>query len=92
MRRPVATLAVLIAASGARGQDGGPTDGGGGDVVTTGDGGGSKDGAPDAPRAPQLEQNFPPYGLTWTPSGDLGRPGGLTWTYTGIQRGSLLHI
>ena len=91
MRRLAVTVAALFAASCARGGDVVPTDGGGGDVVTTGDGG-SKDGAPDAPKTPQLEQNFPPYGLTWTPSGDLGRAGGLTWTYTGIQRGSLLHI
>ena len=35
---------------------------------------------------------FPPFGLTWTPSGELGRAGGLTWTYTGIQRGDLFHI
>ncbi|MGH7330893.1 MAG: hypothetical protein ACREJX_21290, partial [Polyangiaceae bacterium] len=28
----------------------------------------------------------------WTPTGDLGRAGGLTWTYTGINRGELFHI
>ncbi len=44
------------------------------------------------PDAAKLEANFPPYGLTWTPTGDLGRAGGLTWTYTGIQRGTLSHI
>lgn len=37
-------------------------------------------------------QPFPPFGLTWTPTGDLGRPGGLTWTYVGIQRKDLFHI
>jgi len=51
-----------------------------------------KDTGPDVPRTPHLESKFPPYGLTWTPTGDLGRAGGLTWTYTGIQRGSLMHI
>ncbi|MDX2091983.1 MAG: hypothetical protein SFX73_29235 [Kofleriaceae bacterium] len=35
---------------------------------------------------------FPPFGLQWTPSGDLGRAGGLTWTYTGIQREDLFRI
>lgn len=35
---------------------------------------------------------FPPFGLTWTPTGDLGRAGGLTWTYVGIQRKDLFHI
>ncbi|HEY4242344.1 MAG TPA: hypothetical protein VGM88_21145 [Kofleriaceae bacterium] len=37
-------------------------------------------------------QDFPPFGLTWTPTGDLGRAGGLTWTYVGIQRSDLFHI
>ncbi|HET9988275.1 MAG TPA: hypothetical protein VFQ65_07140 [Kofleriaceae bacterium] len=37
-------------------------------------------------------QPFPPFGLTWTPTGDLGRAGGLTWTYVGIERGDLFHI
>jgi hypothetical protein len=41
---------------------------------------------------PKLEKNFPPYGLSWTPTGDMGRAGGLTWAYTGIDRGSLVHI
>ena len=35
---------------------------------------------------------FPPYNLMWTSGGDIGRPGGLTWTYEGIQRGDLFHI
>jgi len=35
---------------------------------------------------------FPPFGLTWTPAGDLGRAGGMTWTYVGIQRSDLFHI
>src|SRR4051794_34312443 len=35
---------------------------------------------------------FPPFGLTWTPTGDLGRAGGLTWTYVGIDRKDLFHI
>ena len=37
-------------------------------------------------------QPFPAFGLTWTPTGDLGRAGGLTWTYVGIQRKDLFHI
>jgi hypothetical protein len=37
-------------------------------------------------------QPFPPFGLTWTPTGDLGRAGGLTWTYVGIDRKDLFHI
>jgi hypothetical protein len=41
---------------------------------------------------PTLEPDFPPFGLTWTPTGDLGRAGGLTWTYTGIDRADLFHI
>ncbi|HEY5950258.1 MAG TPA: hypothetical protein VIV40_32415, partial [Kofleriaceae bacterium] len=35
---------------------------------------------------------FPPFNLTWTPTGDLGRAGGLTWTYVGIERKDLFHI
>ena len=50
------------------------------------------DGCADAQLTPKLEANFPPYGLTWTPTGDLGRAGGLVWTYTGINRGQLFHI
>lgn len=41
---------------------------------------------------PWTLQPFPPFGLTWTPSGDLGRAGGLTWSYAGIQRGDLFRI
>ncbi len=41
---------------------------------------------------PTLEPSFPPYDLAWTTAGDLGRPGGLTWTYNGIQRGDLFDI
>jgi len=37
-------------------------------------------------------QPFPPFGLTWTPTGDMGRAGGLTWTYVGIERKDLFHI
>jgi len=37
-------------------------------------------------------QPFPPFGLTWTPTGDLGKAGGLTWSYVGIQRADLFHI
>ncbi len=52
----------------------------------------NKDGCADSQLKPKLEPNFPPYGLTWTPTGSLGRAGGLTWTYTGIDRGDLFHI
>ncbi len=41
---------------------------------------------------PTLAEMWPPYGLTWTSSGDLGRSGGLTWTYTGIDHADLFHI
>jgi hypothetical protein len=49
-------------------------------------------GCADSQLTPKLEPVFPSYGLTWTPTGDLGRVGGLTWTYTGINRGDLFHI
>ena len=49
-------------------------------------------GCSDAQVTPKLNPNWPPYGMTWTPTGDLGRTGGLVWTYTGIQRGDLFHI
>src|SRR5512140_1540139 len=35
---------------------------------------------------------FPPFNLLWTSGGNLGRVGGLTWTYTNIQRKDLFHI
>jgi len=49
-------------------------------------------GCSDSQVNPTLEDTFPPYGLTWTPTGNLGRAGGLTWAYTGITRGDLFHI
>jgi hypothetical protein len=49
-------------------------------------------GCGDSQVAPMLEPEFPPFGLTWTPTGDLGRAGGLIWTYTGIDRADLFHI
>jgi hypothetical protein len=49
-------------------------------------------GCADSQLTPKLDPAWPPYNLTWTPTGDLGRAGGLTWTYTGIQRGDLFHI
>ncbi|MEO6575668.1 MAG: hypothetical protein ABIP89_17590 [Polyangiaceae bacterium] len=52
----------------------------------------NSDGCADTQLTPQVEPMFPSYGLTWTPTGDLGKAGGLTWTYTGIQRGTLFHI
>lgn len=50
------------------------------------------DGCADSQLKPTLNPTFPPYALTWTPTGDLGRAGGLTWAYDGIQRGDLFHI
>jgi hypothetical protein len=49
-------------------------------------------GCADSQLTPMLEPNFPPYNLTWTNAGELGRAGGLTWTYTNIQRKDLFHI
>lgn len=49
-------------------------------------------GCADTQVTPMLEPEFPPYGLTWTNAGDLGRAGGLTWTYTAMLRGDLFHI
>jgi hypothetical protein len=88
-----ALLAMGIAASCATGQQAaGPPDSGGGDVVVGCPTCAQDSSVPiDAHHAPKLE-NFPPYGLTWTSTGDLGRAGGLTWTYTGIQRGGISHI
>lgn len=48
-------------------------------------------GCADSQVSPML-QPFPPFGLTWVPTGELGKAGGLTWTYTGIQRKDLFHI
>lgn len=50
------------------------------------------DGCADSQLTPTLEPMFPPYMLVWTSGGDLGRAGGLMWTYEGIQRGDLFHI
>jgi hypothetical protein len=52
----------------------------------------NKEGCSDPQTTPKVEPMFPPYMLTWAPSGNLGRAGGLTWGYTGIQRGDLFHI
>ena len=52
----------------------------------------NKNGCSDSQLTPKLGPLFPPYGLTWTPTGNVGRAGGLTWTYTGITRGDLFHI
>src|SRR6266540_6051987 len=32
-------------------------------------------GCSDSQVSPTLEPNFPPFGLTWTPTGDIGRAG-----------------
>ena len=52
----------------------------------------NKVGCADSQLMPVLVTMFPPFGLTWTNTGDLGRAGGLTWGYTGIDRGDLFHI
>jgi hypothetical protein len=53
----------------------------------------NSDGCNDAQVDPTLtEEEFPPFGLTWTPDGDAGRAGGLNWVYTGIQRMGHFHI
>jgi hypothetical protein len=49
-------------------------------------------GCSDSQVSPTLEPDFPPFGLTWTPTGDIGRAGGLTWTYEGIDRTDRFHI
>jgi hypothetical protein len=49
-------------------------------------------GCADSQLTPVLVTEFPPFGLTWTNTGDLGRAGGLTWSYAGIVRGDLFHI
>ncbi len=49
-------------------------------------------GCADSQVMPMLEPMFPPFGLTWVPTGDLGKVGGLTWTYTGIERADHFHI
>jgi hypothetical protein len=49
-------------------------------------------GCADSQLMPVLVTEFPPFGLTWTNTGDLGRAGGLTWSYAGIDRGDLFHI
>ncbi|HSQ61953.1 MAG TPA: thrombospondin type 3 repeat-containing protein [Polyangiaceae bacterium] len=52
----------------------------------------NKVGCSDSQLTATLNSAWPPYGMTWTEAGELGRAGGLTWTYTGIQRGDLFHI
>jgi len=49
-------------------------------------------GCSDSQVDPTLQPSFPPYGLTWNQTGDLGRPGGMRWTYDGIDRADLFHI
>ena len=52
----------------------------------------NKVGCSDSQLTAKLDPTWPPYNMTWTSAGELGRVGGLTWTYTGIQRGDLFHI
>ncbi len=49
-------------------------------------------GCSDSQVDPTLNPEFPPYGLTWNPTGDPGRATGLTWTYTGIDRADMFHV
>jgi hypothetical protein len=49
-------------------------------------------GCADSQLTPVLVPDFPPFDLAWTSAGDLGRAGGLTWTYAGIVRRDLFHI
>jgi hypothetical protein len=51
----------------------------------------NKQGCAESQLTPKLD-GFPPYGLTWTPTGSLGRAGGLTWSYSGIDRADRFHI
>jgi hypothetical protein len=52
----------------------------------------NKVGCADSQLTPMLNDTFPPYDLAWSMEGDLGRVGGLMWTYSGIDRGDLFHI
>jgi hypothetical protein len=52
----------------------------------------NKQGCADSQLTAMLNPNFPPYGLTFSPAGDPERAGGLTWQYSGINRGDLFHI
>jgi hypothetical protein len=52
----------------------------------------NKVGCADSQLTPTLSTTFPPFGLLWTNAGSIGRPGGLTWTYSGITRGDVFHI
>jgi len=52
----------------------------------------NKAGCSDSQLTAKLNPAWPPYGLTWGNTGELGRVGGLTWTYSGINRGDLFHI
>lgn len=52
----------------------------------------NKDGCAESQLMWTLEAMFPPYNLAWTNAGDLGRAGGLTWTYANINRGDLFKI
>jgi hypothetical protein len=52
----------------------------------------NKVGCSDSQLTPKLNPAWPPYNLTWGNTGELGRVGGLTWTYSGIVRGDLFHI
>lgn len=52
----------------------------------------NQEGCAESQIIPTIVEEFPPFGLTWVDNGELGVTGGLTWTYTAIQRGDLFHI
>lgn len=49
-------------------------------------------GCSDSQVDPELQETWPPYGLSWVPTGNPGRPLGLTWTYTNINHANQFHI
>ncbi|HTM18896.1 MAG TPA: hypothetical protein VL172_00245 [Kofleriaceae bacterium] len=49
-------------------------------------------GCSDAQVDPTLNATWPPYSLDWTPAGNMGGAGGMTWTYSSIDHGDLFHI
>ena len=52
----------------------------------------NKVGCGDSQLSPKLEPTFPPFGLTWPPTGDPANAVVLSWPYTGLNRGDLFHI
>jgi hypothetical protein len=50
------------------------------------------EGCSDAQVDAVLQTSWPPYSLDWTPAGQMGLAGGMTWTYANIEPGDLFHI